>query len=222
MTLDEQIIQQIIKGFANGTVNLDAVPDLKTMIENAAAKQMATVYDTTDWHKKQEDALQQEVAWLQQQAQQQMSQINPTRLAESVMSEIHHAQADLNEQQEDFNRHTQVIEAESKEQLIRRLIPVLSGFAVCLLLVTIIFFILERLIYKGIWNGWGLNKLVQVVVALHTAHPYAAAFLGLFGTIFIVLAILGSFWLLVQSVQKLTDFKPSKLLFWRKKNSYWN
>ncbi|WP_202975528.1 hypothetical protein, partial [Bacillus velezensis] len=107
-------------------------------------------------------------------------------------------------------------------QFWQSLAPNLAGFAVCLLLVAVIFFVLEKLIYQGIWNGWGLRLLTQKVIEIQPNHPYGAGFLGVIGLVALATAIYASFWLLVRAVRQLVDFKPSKLLFWKKQdNTRW-
>ena len=223
MNQNEELAKQILTAYANGQVDLTNVPDLQKMVKEAAAQQMAHTYSTTDFHAKQEEALAHEKAWYHQEIdrilQEKLTEIQPEALKKSITAQLKQQQADLARQQADFESTVNNAEKASKRQFWQSLTPVLAGTTVCLLLVAVIFFVLEKLIYQGIWNGWGLHKLYNVVIAIQPQHPYGAIVLGILGFVLIAGAIYASFWLLVHAVQQLVDFKPSKLLFWKKQNN---
>ncbi|MEQ6219655.1 hypothetical protein ABMB44_13235 [Levilactobacillus brevis] len=120
----------------------------------------------------------------------------------------------------EFEATVERAKSTGNRQFWQSLAPNLAGFAVCLLLVAVIFFVLEKLIYQGIWNGWGLHKLYDVMVAIQPNHPYGAIVLGLLGFVLLAGALYASFWLLVHAVQQLVDFEPSTLLFWKKHKNH--
>lgn len=101
-SLDQQIIKQLIQGLDNGTVNLDNVPALRQLIKDAAAQQMAQLYDTTDFHAKQEAALTDEQAWYHQQINQIVadtaSQLNTEKIEQDVKTDITNQQRKLSKQ----------------------------------------------------------------------------------------------------------------------------
>lgn len=220
MSQNEELAKQILTAYANGQVDLTNVPDLQKMVKEAAAQQMAHTYSTTDFHAKQEEALAHEKAWYHQEIdrilQEKLTEIQPEALKKSITAQLKQQQADLARQQADFESTVNNAEKASKRQFWQSLAPNLAGFAVCLLLVAVIFFVLEKLIYQGIWNGWGLRLLTQKVIEIQPNHPYGAGFLGVIGLVALATAIYASFWLLVRAVRQLVDFQPSKLLFWRK------
>lgn len=220
MNQNEELAKQILTAYANGQVDLTNVPALQKMVKEAAAQQMAHTYSTTDFHAKQEEALAHEKAWYHQEIdrilQEKLTEIQPEALKKSITAQLKQQQADLARQQADFESTVNNAEKASKRQFWQSLAPNLAGFAVCLLLVAVIFFVLEKLIYQGIWNGWGLRLLTQKVIEIQPNHPYGAGFLGVIGLVALATAIYASFWLLVRAVRQLVDFQPSKLLFWRK------
>lgn len=215
-SLDQKIIKQLIQGLNNGTLDLANVPDLQKMIKNAAAQQVAYTINTKDLHAEQAQALKQETAWLHEQAQARLAEINPDHLKHDIVATLDDREQRLNQQQANLEDLIKQAEETQRSKFWHNLMPTLAAFAVCLLLVTVIFFVLQKLIYQGIWNGWGLHKLYDTVLAIQPQHPYGAIFLGIVGLVLIAIAIYTSFWLLVQSVRRLVDFEPSKLLFWKK------
>lgn len=215
-SLDQKIIKQLIQGLNNGTLDLANVPDLQKMIKNAAAQQVAYTINTKDLHAEQAQALKQETAWLHEQAQARLAEINPDHLKHDIVATLDDREQRLNQQQANLENLIKQAEETQRSKFWHNLMPTLAAFAVCLLLVTVIFFVLQKLIYQGIWNGWGLHKLYDTVLAIQPQHPYGAIFLGIVGLVLIAIAIYTSFWLLVQSVRRLVDFEPSKLLFWKK------
>ncbi|WP_049152334.1 hypothetical protein [Lacticaseibacillus rhamnosus] len=223
MSQNEELAKQILTAYANGQVDLTNVPDLQKMVKDAAAQQMAYTYSTTDFHAKQEEALEHEKAWYHREInrilQEKLTEIDSKTLKGAVTDQLEQQLADLKHQQAEFEATVKHAENASKKQFWQALAPTLAGFAVCLLLVAVIYFVLEKLIYRGIWNGWGLHKLYDVVIAIQPQHPYGAIVLGILGFVLIAGAIYASFWLLVHAVQQLVDFKPSKLLFWKKQNN---
>lgn len=219
MSQSEELAKQILTAYVNGQIDLTNVPDLQKIVKDAAAQQMAFTYSTTDFHAKQEEALKHEQAWYHQEIDRilndNLAKIDPQQLRHSITKQLEQQQTELRQQQAK-------LESMRKQQFWQMLMPTLAGFAVCLLLVTIIFFLLERLVYQGIWQGWGLHKLYATVLAIQPQHPYSAILLGLLGVIILAVAIMVSFLLLVEAVRQLGDFEPSKLLFWKKqKNTRW-
>lgn len=226
MSQNEELAKQILTAYANGQVDLTNVPDLQKMVKEAAAQQMVHTYSTTDFHAKQEEALAHEKAWYHQEIdrilQEKLTEIEPKTLKGAVTDQLKQQLADLEHQQAEFEATVERAKSTGNRQFWQSLIPVLAGTSVCLLLVAVIFFVLEKLIYQGLWNGWGLHKLYNVVMAIQPQHPYGAIVLGILGFVLIAGAIYASFWLLVHAVQQLVDFKPfkpSKLLFWKKQNN---
>lgn len=226
MSPNEELAKQILTAYANGQVDLSKVPELQKIVKEAAAQQMAYTYSTTDFHAKQQEALEHEKAWYHREInrilQEKLAEMDPKTLKGAVTDQLEQQLADLKHQQAEFEATVERAKSTGKRQLWQSMAPNLAGFAVCLLLVAVIFFVLEKLIYQGIWNGWGLHKLYDVVIAIQPQHPYGAIVLGIIGFILIAVTIYASFWLLVQAVQLLVDFEPSKLLFWKKrKNTRW-
>ncbi|EPC50334.1 MobB [Lacticaseibacillus paracasei subsp. paracasei Lpp7] len=226
MSQNEELAKQILTAYANGQVDLTNVPDLQKMVKEAAAQQMAHTYSTTDFHAKQEEALAHEKAWYHQEIdrilQEKLTEIEPKTLKGAVTDQLKQQLADLEHQQAEFEATVERAKSTGNRQFWQSLAPNLAGFAVCLLLVAVIFFVLEKLIYQGIWNGWGLRLLTQKVIEIQPNHPYGAGFLGVIGLVALATAIYASFWLLVRAVRQLVDFKPSKLLFWKKQdNTRW-
>ena len=226
MSQNEELAKQILTAYANGQVDLTNVPDLQKMAKEAAAQQMVHTYSTTDFHAKQEEALAHEKAWYHQEIdrilQEKLTEIEPKTLKGAVTDQLKQQLADLEHQQAEFEATVERAKSTGNRQFWQSLAPNLAGFAVCLLLVAVIFFVLEKLIYQGIWQGWGLHKLYATVLAIQPQHPYGAIVLGVLGVVILASAIYASFWLLVKAVQQLSGFEPSKLLFWKKrKNTRW-
>lgn len=218
-SLDQKIIKQLIQGLNNGTLDLANVPDLQKMIKNAAAQQVAYTINTNDLHAEQAQALKQETAWLHEQAQARLAEINPDHLKHDIVATLDDREQRLNQQQANLEGLIKQAKETQRSKFWHNLMPTLAAFAVCLLLVAVIFFVLQKLIYQGVWDGWGLHKLYDTVLAIQPQHPYGAVFLGIAGFALIAVAIYSSFWLLVQSVRKLADFEPSRLLFWKNQNN---
>lgn len=224
MSQNEELAKQILTAYANGQVDLTNVPDLQKIVKDAAAQQMAYTYSTTDFHAKQEEALEHEKAWYHREInrilQEKLAEIDPQTLKNAVTEQLEQQLADLKHQQAEFEATVERAKSTGNRQFWQSLAPNLAGFAVCLLLVAVIFFVLEKLIYQGIWNGWGLHKLYDVMVAIQPNHPYGAILLGIIGFVLIAGVIYASFWLLVHAVQRLVDFEPSTLLFWKKHKNH--
>lgn len=220
MNQNEEAIKQLLQAYDNGQIDFKNVPDFQKLIKAAAAEQITYTYSTTDFHAKQTEALEQEKAWYHQEIDRilkaNLAKIEPQALKGAVTKQLEQHLADLKQQQADFEDTVAHAESVGKRQFWQALVPSLAGWAVCLLLVAVIFFVLEKLIYQGIWQGWGLHKLYATVLAIQPQHPYGAIVLGLLGFVLLAGALYASFWLLVHAVQQLVDFQPSKLLFWRK------
>lgn len=222
MSQNEELARQILIAYANGKVDLSKVPELQKIVKEAAAAQMAYTVDTTDLQQKQSDALKRSEIWLDEQAHARLDAINPDQLKQEFIDSVEDYKQQLDQAKEELKAVLDRSEAHQRQQFWRNLMPILAGSAVCLLLTAIIFFVLEKLIYQGVWNGWGLHKLYDTVFAIQPQHPYGAIVLGLLGFVLLAGALYASFWLLVHAVQQLVDFQPSKLLFWKKqKNTRW-
>lgn len=222
MSQNEELARQILIAYANGKVDLSKVPELQKIVKEAAAAQMAYTVDTTDLQQKQAAALKRSEIWLDEQAHARLDAINPDQLKQEFIDSVEDYKQQLDQAKEELKAVLDRSEAHQRQQFWRNLMPILAGSAVCLLLTAIIFFVLEKLIYQGIWNGWGLRLLTQKVIEIQPNHPYGAGFLGVIGLVALATAIYASFWLLVRAVRQLVDFKPSKLLFWKKqKNTRW-
>lgn len=216
MSQNEELARQILIAYANGKVDLSKVPELQKIVKEAVAAQMAYTVDTTDLQQKQADALKRSEIWLDEQAHARLDAINPDQLKQEFIDSVEDYKQQLDQAKEELKAVLNRSEAHQRQQFWRNLMPILAGSAVCLLLTAIIFFVLEKLIYQGIWNGWGLRLLTQKVIEIQPNHPYGAGFLGVIGLVALATAIYASFWLLVRAVRQLVDFQPSKLLFWRK------
>lgn len=219
MSQNEELARQILIAYANGKVDLSKVPELQKIVKEAVAAQMAYTVDTTDLQQKQADALKRSEIWLDEQAHARLDAINPDQLKQEFIDSVEDYKQQLDQAKEELKAVLDRSEAHQRQQFWRNLMPILAGSAVCLLLTAIIFFVLEKLIYQGIWNGWGLRLLTQKVIEIQPNHPYGAGFLGVIGLVALATAIYASFWLLVRAVRQLVDFKPSKLLFWKKQNN---
>jgi hypothetical protein len=214
--IEHKIVTQIIQAVNNGTLETDKI----TAIEDWLNANFGAY--TASLTKLNKQLLDEQMARNETAFQEKLAEIQPEALKKSITAQLKQQQADLARQQADFESTVNNAEKASKRQFWQSLTPVLAGTTVCLLLVAVIFFVLEKLIYQGIWNGWGLHKLYNVVIAIQPQHPYGAIVLGILGFVLIAGAIYASFWLLVHAVQQLVDFKPSKLLFWKKqKNTRW-
>lgn len=216
MSQNEELARQILIAYANGKVDLSKVPELQKIVKEAVAAQMAYTVDTTDLQQKQADALKRSEIWLDEQAHARLDAINPDQLKQEFIDSVEDYKQQLDQAKEELKAVLDRSEAHHRQQFWRNLMPILAGSAVCLLLTAIIFFVLEKLIYQGVWQGWGLHKLYATVLAIQPQHPYGAIVLGLLGFVLLAGALYASFWLLVHAVQQLVDFQPSKLLFWRK------
>lgn len=214
--IEHKIVTQIIQAVNNGTLETDKI----TAIEDWLNANFGAY--TASLTKLNKQLLDEQMARNETAFQEKLAEIQPEALEKSITVQLKQQQADLARQQAEFESTVNNAEKASKRQFWQSLTPVLAGTTVCLLLVAVIFFVLEKLIYQGIWNGWGLHKLYNVVIAIQPQHPYGAIVLGILGFVLIAGAIYASFWLLVHAVQQLVDFKPSKLLFWKKqKNTRW-
>lgn len=214
--IEHKIVTQIIQAVNNGTLETDKI----TAIEDWLNANFGAY--TASLTKLNKQLLDEQMARNETAFQEKLAEIQPEALEKSITAQLKQQQADLARQQAEFESTVNNAEKASKRQFWQSLTPVLAGTTVCLLLVAVIFFVLEKLIYQGIWNGWGLHKLYNVVIAIQPQHPYGAIVLGILGFVLIAGAIYASFWLLVHAVQQLVDFQPSKLLFWKKqKNTRW-
>lgn len=211
--IEHKIVTQIIQAVNNGTLETDKI----TAIEDWLNANFGAY--TASLTKLNKQLLDEQMARNETAFQEKLAEIQPEALKKSITAQLKQQQADLARQQADFESTVNNAEKASKRRFWQSLTPVLAGTTVCLLLVAVIFFVLEKLIYQGIWNGWGLHKLYNVVIAIQPQHPYGAIVLGILGFVLIAGAIYASFWLLVHAVQQLVDFKPSKLLFWKKQNN---
>jgi hypothetical protein len=211
--IEHRIVTQIIQAVNNGTLETDKI----TAIEDWLNANFGAY--TASLTKLNKQLLDEQMARNETAFQKKLAEIQPEALKKSITAQLKQQQADLARQQAEFESTVNNAEKASKRQFWQSLTPVLAGTTVCLLLVAVIFFVLEKLIYQGIWNGWGLHKLYNVVIAIQPQHPYGAIVLGILGFVLIAGAIYASFWLLVHAVQQLVDFKPSKLLFWKKQNN---
>ena len=208
--IEHKIVTQIIQAVNNGTLETDKI----TAIEDWLNANFGAY--TASLTKLNKQLLDEQMARNETAFQEKLAEIQPEALKKSITAQLKQQQADLARQQADFESTVNNAEKASKRQFWQSLAPNLAGFAVCLLLVAVIFFVLEKLIYQGIWNGWGLRLLTQKVIEIQPNHPYGAGFLGVIGLVALATAIYASFWLLVRAVRQLVDFQPSKLLFWRK------
>ena len=211
--IEHKIVTQIIQAVNNGTLETDKI----TAIEDWLNANFGAY--TASLTKLNKQLLDEQMARNETAFQEKLAEIQPEALKKSITAQLKQQQADLARQQAEFESTVNNAEKANKRQFWQSLTPVLAGTTVCLLLVAVIFFVLEKLIYQGIWNGWGLHKLYNVVIAIQPQHPYGAIVLGILGFVLIAGAIYASFWLLVHAVQQLVDFKPSKLLFWKKQNN---
>lgn len=220
MSQNEELARQILLAYANGKVDLSKVPELQRIVKEAAAEQMAYTVNTNDLQQKQADALKRSEIWLNEQAHARLDAINPDQLKQEFVTSVEDYERRLKAQQSELESLLEQSEKSRRQQFWRNLMPTLAGSAVCLLLVAVILFVLQKLIYQGIWNGWGLHKLYDTVLAIQPQHPYGAIFLGIVGFVALAGAIYGSFWAMVHAVAHLSDFEPAKLMFWRKNKNH--
>lgn len=231
MSQNEELARQILTAYANGQVNLTNVPELQKIVKEAAAQQMASTYSTTDFHAKQAAALESEKAWYHQEITRILNEksaaLDTNQLQQRLTADFEQREQRLQdllqqiqEQQDKLDLAVESSNTTSRKMFWRALMPGLFGFAVCLLQVAVIFFVLRSVLYQGVWNGLGLHKIYDTMIAIQPEHPYGAILLGIIGLLVIAGIIYASFLLLAKSVGYLTSVDPSKLLFWRKHKNH--
>ncbi|MBU7449263.1 hypothetical protein LL936_11050 [Levilactobacillus brevis] len=220
MNVDKKLFKQIYDAYDDNQIDFNNVPAFKELVEQAAQEQMAQVLNTTELEKKQQALLDEEQAWYHQEAEKMLKekrrQLDNPGLHFSVYDDLRkykqHAtdlQAELKQQEKQFH------EAEKKAFWQHAMVTLLA-IANSLILVCLVLFVLKTLLYDGIWRGWGFYKLYNTVWALHTDHYIGSIILGIVGFIGIGIAIAFSFWCALQMTHYLTDFKLSRLKFWKK------
>lgn len=144
---------------------------------------MAYTVDTTDLQQKQADALKRSEIWLDEQAHARLDAINPDQLKQEFIDSVEDYKQQLDQAKEELKAVLDRSEAHQRQQFWRNLMPILAGSAVCLLLTAIIFFVLEKLIYQGVWQGWGCTNCMLPCSRFSPSTPMVRlclACLGLF------------------------------------------
>ncbi|KRM92909.1 hypothetical protein [Liquorilactobacillus cacaonum] len=215
-----ELTNQLLNAYQNGQIDLANVPALSNLVESLVKERLAMYSDTTAFHQQQQQALAKEKEWyhdqINQMATKKLADLDIDKLRNNTLEDLHHQKFVIKKISSELSEREFQLEKNETRVFWRQLSPVLAGFAVCLLLVAIIFFLLKSLIYDGFWHGWGLNLLYKTTIAIQPAHPYLAVFLGLFGVVILGAAIFFSFWLLVRAVQLIADFKIKKPAFLQK------
>jgi hypothetical protein len=119
------------------------------------------------------------------------------------------AQHQLNKQK------NELIELEQRS-FWRKLIPNLAGGVVALFYTLMLVLMLKILLFDGIVNGFGLNRLTRFVTTLVRTHPFGGSVLAIIELVLIVGVVLGCFWAMVKAVSYLNDWDAEKLMFWRR------
>lgn len=116
LSIDQQIVQQLIQALDNDIVHLDKVPALQRLIKDSAEQQMARLYNTTDFHAKQKAALADEQAWYHQKINQIVadtaSQLNTEQIEQAVKADITQQRQQLSRQ----IRHLKHMQAKLERQ----------------------------------------------------------------------------------------------------------
>ncbi len=222
MNDNEKMVKQLFDAYENGQIDFNNVPAFKNLVTQAAQEQLAQTLSATALEKKQQTALKDEKTWYHQQVerilQDKQNQLDTTAFQQSVLSDLTAARNEVLDQQQELNYQKNQLEAAEKKHFWQHAMVTLLAIANSLLLVCLVLFLLKTLMYEGIWRGWGFYRLYNTVWALHTDHYIGSIILGIVGFIVIGLVIAFSFWCALQMTHYLTNFKLSRLKFWKKNN----
>ena len=220
MNENEKMVKQLFDAYENGQINFNNVPAFKNLVTQAAQEQLSQTLSTTALKEKQQAALKDEKAWYHQQIehilQGKQNQLDTTAFQKSVLGDLTAARDEVLDLQQELDYQKSQLEAAEKKHFWQHAMVTLLAIANSLILVCLILFLLKTLLYDGIWRGWGFYRLYNTVWALHTDHYVGSIILGLFGFLVLGIVIIFSFWCALQMTQYLTDFKLSRLKFWKK------
>jgi hypothetical protein len=222
MNENEKMVKQLFDAYENGQINFNNVPAFKDLVTQAAQEQLAQTLSATALEEKQQAALKDEKAWYHQQVerilQDKQNQLDTTAFQKSVLGDLTAARNEVLDLQQELDYQKNQLEAAEKKHFWQHAMVTLLAIANSLILVCLVLFVLKTLLYDGIWRGWGFHWLFETVWALHTDHYIGSIILGIVGFIGIGIVIAFSFWCALQMTHYLTDFKLSRLKFWKKNN----
>jgi len=216
MSENEELARQLLRAYYNGEIDLKNVPDLQKIAQEEARKavkaEMNLRMDVTEFHNAQKKALDSEKTWYNKEinriVNEKIALITPEELLKKVTKNVNKANEESKKALRDAKNTSLNTKAlRKREDMIENImscIQYLFGLFTVSLLAVFNLFLLDRFIYKGIWNGWGLHYLFSATVKLQPAHPYLAVLLGLFGFILIAGAIIISYLATVRVMELLT------------------
>lgn len=227
MTENEQALVQLLKAYDNGEIDFTKVPAIQAIVRQEVARQVAQAVnpaeikeqaslqlknDQTSYNEQVNKILEQQGARLQEQA----SQLDVEGVKRQLLADIDRRSKAVNEAQAKLDDERERLAEREKKQFWRELIPPLAGGVVSLFFASMILLLFKALLWDGIWRGLGLNKLTDFVLTLARSHPFGGSILGLVLMVLIAIAIIVSFWGMVEAVELLTDWDAEKLMFWRR------
>lgn len=226
MTENEQALVQLLKAYDNGEIDFTKVPAIQAIVRQEVARQVAQAVnpaeikeqaslqlknDQTNYNEQVNKILEQQGARLQEQA----SQLDVEGVKRQLLADIDRRSKAVNEAQAELDDERERLAGREKKQFWRELIPNLAGGVVSLFFASMILLLFKALLWDGVWRGLGLNKLTDFVLTLARSHPFGGSILGLILMVLIAIAIIVSFWGMVEVVELLTDWDAEKLMFWR-------
>lgn len=222
MNVDKKMFKQIYDAYDNNQIDFNNVPAFKELVEQAAQEQMAQALSATALEKKQQAALKDEKAWYHQQVERilkdKRDQLDTAAFQKSVLGDLTAARDEVLDLQQELDYQKSQLEAAEKKHFWQHAMVTLLAIANSLILVCLVLFVLKTLLYDGIWRGWGFYQLYNTVWALHTDHYVGSIILWIVGALVLGIVIIFSLWSAVQMTHYLTDFKLSRLKFWKKDN----
>lgn len=226
MRENEQALVQLLKAYDNGEIDFTKVPAIQAIVRQEVARQVAQAVnpteikeqanlqlknDQTNYNEQVNKILEQQGARLQEQA----SQLNVEGVKRQLLADIDRRSKAVKVAQAELDDKRERLVDREKKQFWRELIPNLAGGVVSLFFAVMILLLFKALLWDGVWRGLGLNKLTDFVLTLARSHPFGGSILGLILMVLIVIAIIVSFWGMVEAVELLTDWDAEKLMFWR-------
>lgn len=226
MTENEQALVQLLKAYDNGEIDFTKVPAIQAIVRQEVARQVAQAVnpteikeqaslqlknDQTSYNEQVNKILEQQSARLQEQA----SQLDVEGVKQQLLADIARRSKAVKEAQAKLDDERERLADREKKQFWRELIPNLAGSVVSLFFAVMILLLFKALLWDGVWRGLGLNKLTDFVLTLARSHPFGGSILGLILMVLIAIAIIVSFWGMVEAVELLTDWDAEKLMFWR-------
>lgn len=202
MTKDEQLIIQVLGAYKNGKIDFSKVPELELLVQKEVNKEFSDYQESmARLANQQTEATLQE---LKTEAQEKLSRLD---LKAEVLKEIQDEKNGLLALKNEIQEHREKINADRYHESLERFGIIIANI-VCLLSFLVVGVILGQWIYKGVWDGWGLHILYDVVINMQPEHPYGAIVLGLGGFGLIALGIYGSFRLMYAATSWL-DKRPN-------------